>query len=54
MNETKNKILDVLAVIGKDLILIYFSWRIGTSQSALTYSKLTIEILEQGVKYIQS
>ena len=26
----------------------------GTSQSAFTWSKLTIETLEQGMKYVQS
>ena len=28
--------------------------RVGWSQPAITYSKLTIETLEQGVKYVQS
>ena len=29
-------------------------WFLGLSQPAITCSKLTIETLEQGVKYVQS
>ena len=29
-------------------------WMFHSAQSAFTYSKLTIETLEQGVKYVQS
>ena len=35
------------------LSITSISW-ISTSQSAFTSSKLTIETLEQGVKYVQS
>ena len=30
------------------------TYQIGNTQSAFAFSKLTIETLEQGVKYVQS
>ena len=43
----------VLEYISLNNILLYADvW--AYSQSALTYSKLTIETLEQGVKHVQS
>ena len=32
----------------------YYFKKLFNSQAAFTYSKLTIETLEQGVKYVQS
>ena len=38
----------------KLVILSFFTFRIVPSQPAFTCSKLAMEILEQGVKYVQS
>ena len=38
----------------RDLILSLFIFRRVITQPAFTHSKLTIETLEQGVKYVQS
>ena len=35
-------------------VSLFILWTIGTIQSAVACSKSTIEILEQGVKYVQS
>ena len=34
--------------------LLHSDGKIQTTQPTITYSKLTIETLEQGVKYVQS
>ena len=47
---TKCSILDVAAVLDPPLSL----WKRYVAQPAFTCSKLTIETLEQGVKYVQS
>ena len=53
-----NSIKENILIISIVIKLIYPSYMTGTfaldSQLAFTYSKLTIETLEQGVQYVQS
>ena len=68
-NFTKSFSLDIWGILNTPLFIIIshfsqnfllhffyiaFLTRVASSQSAITYSKLTIKTLEQGVKYVHS